>query len=297
MSEKKTAIFYFSGTGNTELVAARLAEALGRNGCSTDLYRIEEITKGRLTVDYEAYGLIGIGHPVLGFGASGLVERFAGMLPARSGGAPKPAFVFKTASSPHYVNHSASDAVIGILRSKGYDPFHNSIFAMPCNFFVRYDDRLNKQLYLHAIRKADRAAREIADRVPQELTVHPLLRRLLRAVNFCEEQKGAKYFAKGLRTTASCTGCLKCVRECPVGNITTDRGIRFGTNCIWCMRCIYSCPTGAIRATRLSGSVVEPYTGGIHISKIMNDPDNTGVFVTERSTGYYSHFMDYFREN
>jgi flavodoxin/ferredoxin len=298
MTELRTAVFYFSGTGNTELIAKRLAEALERKGHRVDLFRIEELLKGTGHADYNAYSLIGIGHPVLGFGASGIVERFVQGLPQGDESRPGNAFVFKTASSPHYVNHSASDSVIRTLRTKGYRPFHNSILAMPCNFFFRYDDRLNKQLYTSAIRKVERMAGEIAGGTPRTLRIHPLLGWLLRIVNYFEEQKGAKYFAKGLRASPSCTACMKCIRDCPVSNITAvEDGIRFGTDCIWCMRCIYSCQQQAIHATRLRGSVVEPYTGGIHISQVMNDASNDGIFVTERSKGYYKHFIDYFKQD
>lgn len=100
----------------------------------------------------EAYELIGIGHPVLGFGASSLVERFVEQLPDCNG---TPAFVFKTASSPHYINNGASNTILRSLREKGYTPFHNSIVAMPCNFYLKYDDRLNKQLYQAAQRKVE----------------------------------------------------------------------------------------------------------------------------------------------
>lgn len=77
MHNAKTAIFYFSGTGNTEIIAKQFAERLRSKGQDVDLFRVEDIFKGTRSVEYEAYDLIGIGHPVLGFGASGFVERFA----------------------------------------------------------------------------------------------------------------------------------------------------------------------------------------------------------------------------
>ncbi|WP_156995733.1 flavodoxin family protein [Paenibacillus stellifer] len=90
MQESRTAIFYFSGTGNTEVVARLLSEALTREGGRADLFRIEDIIKGHRTPDYAGYGLtgyglIGIGHPVMGFGASSLVERFVRQLPPPQG--------------------------------------------------------------------------------------------------------------------------------------------------------------------------------------------------------------------
>ncbi|MDQ0193026.1 EFR1 family ferrodoxin [Paenibacillus wynnii] len=295
MQNRKAAIFYFSGTGNTEIIAKRIADALERKDQRPDLFRIENILKGQQSEDYEAYGLIGIGHPVLGFGASGIVERFVEQLPD-SGGTPT--FVFKTASSPHYVNHGASNTVIRSLRNKGYDTFHNSIFAMPCNFFMKYDDRLNKQLYETALHKVEILAEEVLSRTPRVLRIHPVLEKALKMVYYFEDTHGGKAFAKGLKTTSSCTLCLKCVRDCPTSNIAEGKeGLSFGQECIWCMRCIYSCPHKAIQATKIRSCVVEPYTGGPALHKLLEDPDNDGQFVNERSTGYYKHFIDYIKQD
>ncbi|MCL6605472.1 MAG: EFR1 family ferrodoxin [Paenibacillus sp.] len=295
MQVRKTAIFYFSGTGNTEIIAKRFAEALERKDQRPDLFRIEDILKGKQSIDYEAYGLIGIGHPVLGFGASGIVERFADQFPAGFG---TPVFVFKTASSPHYVNNGASNTVLRSLCDKGYDTFHNSILAMPCNFFMKYDDRLNKQLYEAALKKVEVFVEEILNRTPRTLRIHPVLQGMLRMVYYFEDTHGGKTFAKGLKSTSSCTLCLKCVRDCPTSNISkSQEGVSFGKNCIWCMRCIYTCPNKAIQATRLRSCVVEPYTGGPNLYKLLDDPDNDGLFVNERSKGYYKHFIDYLKED
>ncbi|OZQ68182.1 EFR1 family ferrodoxin [Paenibacillus odorifer] len=294
MHNAKTAIFYFSGTGNTEIIAKQFAERLRSKGQDVDLFRVEDIIKGTRSVEYEAYDLIGIGHPVLGFGASGFVEHFADQLPECNG---TPAFVFKTASSPHYINNGASNTVLRSLRGKGYIPFHNSILAMPCNFYIKYDDRLNKQLYQAAQRKVELFAEEIVNRTPRSLPIHPVLERVLRTVYYCEEHQGGKYFAKGLSTTDACTLCLKCVSNCPTSNISSGvEGIVFSQNCLLCMRCVYSCPQKAIQATRLKANVVDPYTGGPNLHKLMKDSANDGRFVTPKSKGYYKHFIKYLEE-
>ncbi|WP_410511704.1 EFR1 family ferrodoxin [Paenibacillus sp. BR2-3] len=295
MQDRKTAMFYFSGTGNTEIIAKRFKDAFKRRNQGVELFRIEDILKGKRSVEYGTYGLIGIGHPVLGFGASGIVERFVEQLPESCG---TPAFVFKTASSPHYVNYGASNTILRHLRDKGYEAFHNSILAMPCNFFVKYDDRLNKQLYMAALEKVEIFTEEILNRTPRVLRINPVLEKVLRTVYYMEDKHGGKSFAKGLTTASSCTLCLKCVGSCPTSNINKNgERITFGQECIWCMRCVYSCPQKAIQATRLRSCVVEPYTGGHHLLKLMEDTDNDGHFVTERSRGYYKHFLAYLKED
>lgn len=45
----------------------------------------------------------------------------------------------------------------------------------------------------------------------------------------------------------ACVACGKCVRECPVNNITLDKGkIHFGSRCMFCLGCIHKCPAHAI---------------------------------------------------
>lgn len=53
-----------------------------------------------------------------------------------------------------------------------------------------------------------------------------------------------KYF----KTNYGCTGCGKCVKECPYHNIKLDALKRplWGDKCVQCMRCYHTCPTHAI---------------------------------------------------
>lgn len=291
---KKIGIFYFSGTGNTEIIARLLSESYERKQINVELFRIEDIINHKKPLSIHDFDMIGVGHPVLGFGASGITDQFAKMLPSCPG---KKAFVFKTASSPHYINHGASDTVIHKMKEKGYRVFHNSILAMPCNWFMKYDDQLNKQLYEAAIKKVEKIVVDTINEQEQQLKINGVLSKLLRIIYYGEEHYGAKYFSKGLSTSDNCNFCKKCVRNCPTHNISEAAGkICFGSNCIWCMRCIYACPNHAIQAKNLTGCVLDPYTGGFNIDKLLNNPQIDGNYVTEKSKGYYKHFIKYFRE-
>jgi len=289
---KRIGIFCFSGTGNTEIVANLLAEGLRRRQADVEIIRVEDVLyKGR-EVQPDNFDLIGVGHPVLGFDATGVVYNFVRLLPHCAG---KKAFVFKTAGDPHYVNYGASKSIIKIMRAKGYEVFHDSLTAMPCNWYLRYDDRLVKQLYEAAVKKADKISWEILTETARTLKINPVLRAVLKLIYHAEEKLGAKYFGKGLKASGACISCKKCVNECPSGNITMEgTNVRFGSKCIWCMRCIYSCPKNAICPSIFISCVLKDgYNGGFNIQRILDDPAVEGNFVTDKTRGYYKHFYKY----
>ena len=53
--------------------------------------------------------------------------------------------------------------------------------------------------------------------------------------------------AKDFRSTDKCIGCGKCVKLCPLNNISlTEKRPVWGSHCTHCMACIANCPTEAI---------------------------------------------------
>ena len=69
------------------------------------------------------------------------------------------------------------------------------------------------------------------------------------------ERRGIALIGKGFRVDKSkCINCGKCVKACPVQNITLKDGkFRFGGHCLGCTACSFNCPTNAINIGMLNG--------------------------------------------
>ena len=283
-------IAVFSGTGNTDYVAKLLAGELRRCGVSVDVHPIDSSSvhaaqAGMASFNPASYDLYGIGHPVLGFGPTPLVIRFAEALRPGRGRM----FIFKSAADSHAINNSASGELIRIVERKGYEVFHDYLYVMPCNWVVSYRRSLNLQIVDSAKEKALCHAQALKAGVAAHLRVHRAWRWIARFLHNLESKYGRRQFGNALRATESCTLCGKCVERCPVRNVRREgRQIRFGNDCIWCMRCVYGCPEGAIDARWMKWCVVG---GGYRLSDYLNTPDLDRTFITSRSRGYWRHFQ------
>jgi ferredoxin len=291
----KIGIAVFSGTGNTTFIAQLIAKNLGESGASVDIYTIDarslsEPCECHLQFIPAKYDIVGIGHPVLGFGATPLVLRFAKALPAGT----NRFFVFKTAADNHHINNCASEKLINILIQKGYDVFHDCLYLMPCNWLVAYRREFNLQIIDRAHDKAKRHTEQLLAGTRSSMTVYPGWRRLARFFHYLESRLGRKQFGKALRIQKGCTYCGLCVKSCPTRNITEHQnGIRFGDYCIWCMRCIYSCPAKAIAAPGMNWCILKK---GYRLKELLAAPDQQRSFITTESRGYWRHFREYFFE-
>jgi ferredoxin/flavodoxin len=287
---KKYALYYFSGTGNTEFVVKLLAEELAKVDAAVDLFKIETLVGEKTIPDLDAYETVGFAHPVLGFDTPGLVYDFVRALPTAAG---KPSFILKTAGDFHAVNNGASKSLIGILARKGYTVFYDELFAMPCNWLMSLDDQLSRELVEAARAKIPQTACRIAAGEVHSLRIGFFLRWAMKACGIMEDQYGAKYFGQYLRTTDACTLCGTCVKHCPVSNISeVDKKIRFGKKCIWCMRCIYSCPRKAIYNKYMNFFILK---GGYSLRRILNLPRTPINFAAPRLSTWHAYYREYFR--
>lgn len=260
------AIYYFSGTGNTEIVAGLIKDGMVNLGCEISMFRIEDSWREHKHIDLSNYDMMGIGCPVIGFGIPDIVRKFLRLLPESNG---RKVFIFRTAGGVSQINYNASRPLIKELTKRGYDVFHERIFAISSNWSVRFEDEVVRQLYEATVRKTAFFCKEVLDGKVRRLNTGKKLRIKMGLVQLISTRI-LRLAGKNLAVNNSCSGCGTCACNCPTGNIINKKGkIKFGFSCTNCMRCIYACPNGAIYYRHFQFITIK---GGYNIRKILDQP-------------------------
>jgi len=286
MHIQKIGIFYFSGTGNTKIVANLFANEFQNKGFDTNLFPIENILRKKLVSSMSDYDILGFGHPVHAFSAPKIFFDFLCRLPNV---ADKRTFTFKTAGDP-LCHGGSTNLVRKHLNKKGYKVFHENLIVMPANVVVKYDDSLIKQLYDVAVKKVKRGTEEILlGKI--NLQKNNLWLKIGTYMFNKAESSGASYFGKYLIVSDLCNSCGKCIKECPTKNISKhNENVIFGNNCTFCMRCVYNCPERAISNKYMNFFVIKK---GYNILNVINDPKIKGNYISHKTKGFFKHFYKY----
>lgn len=284
---KSAVIYYFSGTGNTKLVANMLKEEFSNYQYNVTVISIEDALKNNLKIEDEKYDLVGIGCQVIGFGIPNIVRDFIKLLPKVD---YKNVFVFRTAGGVAPINYNASKPMIRKLSRKGYKVFHERIFSIGSNWMIKYDDEISKQLYVATTRKVAVMCREVVHSEKRILKTSTGLKVFMEIAMFIIPRI-IPLVGKDLRVNEACVHCGLCIKNCPAGNIYEKKGkIKFRFSCNSCMRCVYSCPKAAIKFRRLNFFAVP---GGYNIEKILNSSSDH----SELKNKVPQFFNDYIKDD
>lgn len=223
-------IFYFSGTGNSLWLAKQIKEKLGGE--------IRYIPKwnGDITV----YDKLIIVCPVYSFGL------------------PVPVFDFMCnirTSAPLWIvmNYggaagSAARFAYNHAKSCGLNIKRVYTMKMPENFTAVFSTLLIAPYNKGLLKKAPKAIGKIISSIEKE-EVKPFPDEKDGKHKLYNENK-SNWGKMGERFSVSdtCTMCRKCVKNCPVDNITISDGkITFGNKCVVCQACYHRCPVQAIQ--------------------------------------------------
>lgn len=235
-------IFYFSGTGNTE-IAARMFRDHFTPAHEVTLIPIETVLRQSTPVTPGDFDLIGLGSVVHAWNAPEIVWKFIRQLPSVKA---QPLFYFKCAAGTD--DHGGATAPIRqALQRKGFKVIYETVLQMPSNFAWPTSDDRARELYRTAATQVETVVQDLlAGRVVLQENPFGLI--LKTQLGSALERWGAHHFGSHLKAGDACTGCGLCSAQCPQGNIVADgrKRPKFGSHCLMCLRCIYRCPVQAI---------------------------------------------------
>lgn len=247
-------IIYFSGTGNTRLVAERIAEILG-----DDIVRIGKDTPTTLSIT-EGERVVWA-FPVYSWGVPPVMRQFIAQV--RFTSLPGNHFMVCTCGDDAGLTYEmwSND-----IEDRGWTPCGGFSVFMP-NVYVSLPtfDVDSVQLTQKKLDVAKKRVEEIANAIKIEECEVEVYRGVMAKMKtkviypwFMRKLTSPEKF----RHTDACVECGVCERSCPMGNIEVrNGGPRWGDNCAMCLACYHSCPQHAIeygRSTKGKGQYFAP---------------------------------------
>ena len=239
-------ILYFSGTGNTHWAARKIVRFLSEQGWDACAMSIEKIGDAELDGLVEGTDVLGLGYPIYGSDIPEPSKELIERLPAGNG---KPAMVFCT-----QWQFSGDGAMVAgrELMKKGYDVRWKAHLKMPNNVCITaiplpYTADFHK--HVPKLNRAEKRIGRMIDRMVQGRSYRWPFCRMMGALQRVPYRLlYDQWRDMPSLEDARCTGCGRCARNCPAGNITMEGGLaRFADRCVMCLRCYNFCPTVAIK--------------------------------------------------
>jgi ferredoxin len=239
----KTALYYFSATGNSLVVARDLADGLAPA-------ELVPINKALINPDATAYDAVGFVYPVYMFGLPLIIAEFLSTVRVNPG-----AYVFSVATLGGLPGRAHSLAK-KILNEREIKLACGFSIVMPGNYTPLYgafsrdqQQKLFAQQKIKTARVIDYLHHRRQGVMEQGYLISYLFYKLLYS-------GGAKQIpraAKGFWITPGCTRCGLCAKICPVSNIELPDGHPVWLDhCQHCMACLQWCPVEAIQYKRMT---------------------------------------------
>ena len=231
-------ILFFSGTGNSNYVAKRIADALG-----DEIVNLNARIKASDTSLVETGERVIIVTPTYAWRIPRIVQEW--LLTAELTGNPDIYFVMTCGGSIG----NAADYLKRLCKKKGMRYRGCMEIKMPENYIALFDTpdkETARRIITTAHKDMDEAVRYIQEETDfPEVDVHA--KDILNSTIINPLFYPLLVHARKFTATNACIGCKACEAACPLGNIIMKQGKPvWGTQCTHCMACICTCPKEAI---------------------------------------------------
>lgn len=241
-------VFYFSGTGNSRFVARRIAKAIGQEAI--------DITTYTKTMDRPEFSESGVYVFVCPSYMSAPARAMTDFL--EWAGFPKGIkayFIVTCAASMGVTPRVYSE----ICEKNGMEYMGSAQVEMPQNYIALFTTKQvedNIDILEKAETEIDRILENIVNgrfiETKKIGSVEYSVTKWVRDVYYKDFMKTKKF-----KATDKCISCQKCVKICPLSNITMkENRPSWGGKCTHCMACINQCPVDAIEYGK--GTVGKP---------------------------------------
>lgn len=254
----KVGIFYFSGTGNTELTVKKWKNEADNLGVELSLFKMEENKEEE--IDLSSYDKVGFAYPIHGFNAPKIVLTFAKKIkkiPEKK----KNIFIIMVSGEYMNLNHSSDLKLGSILKRRNFLIESEYHYLMPYNMIFRHTEKRAYQMYKTMNELVPIDVKEyLIENKPHHVKKIWGMRPIVWVIRI--EQPFAPVNGKTFKVNKKkCIKCMKCVNNCPTHNIEyVDDKFKFHMSCLCCTRCSFNCPTDAFKIGLLNGwRVNKPY--------------------------------------
>jgi len=258
----KATVWWFSGTGNSWLIAARMAVGLEAGGWEAELRPIEDCPKpgrslaatrrpgdsdtiGAPPIDPKGFDLICF--PVFSFSAPAIVDRFIARLPVAIG---RKAALVATMGGKGYEGRALVRSARR-LKDNGRAVVLAEALEMPeayVQFYSATPEEESARRTEAGLAAADGLVADILSGRERMRAGRPAGLALTWIASEAFDYLGRRILGLTWTSTKDCNGCGLCARTCPKKTIKmASNRPHWGPKCEDCQRCANLCPQGAIR--------------------------------------------------
>lgn len=216
----KTAICYFSGTGNSFDISLEICKHISIE----KVFYIPTLDKRKLS-DFEEIILVS---PIYQFNLPKNVQDFIRELDLDV----KYHIVLNGAG----IIGKAKSTVKKLFKENNLDLGSVHFVQMPSSFtiVINQPKKMIDSLLKRAQKKIGKLARYIGKHENKNIK--------LKRVGIIKRYVGYSVISHNLSASSKCTGCQDCIKICPMGNIKLYQGkIEFGNRCVGCLGCYNRC--------------------------------------------------------